>query len=49
MSQAQLASVAELDRTYISALENGKKNATVSSLLRIAEALEIELRELLPA
>lgn len=46
-TQQQLAEAAGLDRTYISGLENGKQNPTVSALLRLATALEVPLERLL--
>lgn len=42
-SQQDLASASGLDRTYISALENGKQNLTISALVRIANALDVPL------
>ena len=47
MSQKVLAEASELDRAYISSIENGKKNVTISAMLRIAAALEIPLTSLL--
>jgi transcriptional regulator with XRE-family HTH domain len=39
LSQDELASVSSLDRTYISGIERGKRNPTVLSIKRIADAL----------
>ena len=47
MTQEQLAFEAELDRTYISHLENGHKSPTVDVLFRIAAALGIQASEIL--
>lgn len=47
LNQQQLGDRADLDRTYVSALENGKQNVTVGALARIAEALDIRLEDLL--
>jgi methanogenic corrinoid protein MtbC1/DNA-binding XRE family transcriptional regulator len=46
-TQQQLAEAAGLDRTYISGLEHGKQNPTLSALLRLAAALEVPLERLL--
>jgi len=43
MTQQDLATASELDRTYISALEQGKQNVTFGAVLRIAKALNISL------
>ena len=43
LSQEDLAFKANLDRTYISRLEQGKMNATIKSLTKIANALEINI------
>jgi transcriptional regulator with XRE-family HTH domain len=46
-SQEKLGEVAGLDRTYISGVERGVRNPTISSLGRIAAALECDLSEIL--
>lgn len=48
-TQGQLASAAELDRTYISGVENGKQNPTLGALLKLARALEVPLERLVLA
>lgn len=40
MSQEDLAELADLDRSYLSQIERGVKNATIASLLKISRALE---------
>jgi transcriptional regulator with XRE-family HTH domain len=40
LSQEQLAFRADLDRTYISHLENDKKSPTVQTLFRICRAMK---------
>ena len=45
-SQSDLARTCNKDRQAMEKLENGKVNPTIYSLLEIAEALEVELREL---
>lgn len=47
LTQEDLCGIAEIDRSYLSELENGKMNVTISSLVKIADALDIELKELL--
>ena len=47
LSQEELAHRAQLDRTYISALERSVYAATVDVLERLAKGLEIEVHELL--
>lgn len=46
LSQEKLAEKAELHPTYISHLECGKKTIAVDSLVRIANALKVRLRDL---
>ena len=46
-NQEQLAQASSLDRTYISAVENGKQNLTIGVVLKLAEALEVPLSQLL--
>lgn len=47
LSQAQLASMASLDRSFISEIENGQKNISVITLEKIAKALETSMGSLL--
>jgi transcriptional regulator with XRE-family HTH domain len=49
MSQEQLAFESELDRTYISAIERKVWNASLSSIEKIASALQIPPWKLLHA
>lgn len=41
LTQVQLAEKAELDVTYLSAIEHGKRNITLNLLEKIAYALDI--------
>ena len=43
LSQEELAFKANLDRTYISKLEQGQMNTTIKSLTKIANALETNI------
>ena len=47
LSQEQLGEIAGLDRTYISGVERGVRNPTISSLGRIAAALQCDLSAIL--
>lgn len=41
ISQEKLALKAELDRTYVAGVENGKRNPSIKSLAKIINALDI--------
>ena len=45
-SQSDFARACNKDRQAMEKLENGKVNPTIYSLLEIAEALEVDLKEL---
>lgn len=45
-SQEGLASLSNLDRNYISLIENGKANPSIIYLKQIAHALEVDIKEL---
>jgi transcriptional regulator with XRE-family HTH domain len=42
LSQEQLASLAGLDRTYVSGCETGRRNATIRTIIRLAAALQVD-------
>lgn len=46
ISQEKLSKLTGLDRTFISLIENGKRNPTLSTILKISSALEIPPSEL---
>lgn len=46
LTQEDLAFTADIDRTYIGYIENGKQNVTVSVLCKIANALNINIKDL---
>ena len=45
-SQEALAEKADLDQTYISGIENGKRNPGIKNVARIAKALKVSTSEL---
>jgi len=46
LSQEAFADLCELDRTYISSIEKGKRNVSIINLEKIANALNINLSTL---
>ena len=46
-SQQRLASAAGLDRTYLGTVEQGKQNITIGAALKLADALDTSLGELI--
>lgn len=47
-SQEDLAGDAGLHRTYISSVERGERNITIVNIYRLAKALSIDAKDLLP-
>ena len=47
MSQGDICRKLDMDRSYMSAIENGKKNITIQKLERLAEALGVSVDKLL--
>ena len=47
LSQAALAKLLDLPRTYVVEVENGHRNVTLRNINRFARALEISLAELI--
>jgi len=47
MSQGDICRALDMDRGYMSAIENGKKNITIQQLERIAQALGVSVDKLL--
>lgn len=48
LSQEKLAELATLHRTYVSLVERGERNITIDNMEKLATALGVPLRELLP-
>lgn len=46
LTQEQLAFEARLDLTYIGGIERGRRNPSLLAMVRIADALEVTLAEL---
>lgn len=49
VSQMQLAHSADLDPTYLSAVEQGRRNIGLVNICQIARALDVPVRDLFPA
>jgi len=47
LSQDELSSLSDVDRTYIAKIENGKANPSLEVLIKIARGLKIKLSDLL--
>lgn len=47
MTQEDLCGITELDRSHLSEIENGKMNITVKTLIKISEALDVEIHDLI--
>jgi transcriptional regulator with XRE-family HTH domain len=47
LSQEELASKADIDRTYMSSIERGKRNISLLVAIKISKALDINLNNLL--
>ena len=47
LSQEQLAYQADLDRTYISGIERGRRNVALRAIEKVAAGLEISVAELM--
>ena len=45
ISQEELADIAELDRTYITSVECGKRNISIVNIEKLATALKVTLKE----
>lgn len=45
VSQEELADMAELDRTYITSVECGKRNISIVNIEKLSKALNVTLKE----
>ena len=48
VSQEKLAEDAELHRTYVSLIERGQRNITLRTIEKLAGALKVQMRDLMP-
>ncbi len=46
LSQLDVCAKLKMDKTYLSAIENGHQNPTLVTLKAIADALSVEVKEL---
>jgi len=49
ISQEALANKAEIDRTYVTDVENGRRNISIELLHKITSALEISIKDFFDA
>ena len=47
LSQAELAKSSSIDRAFLSSVENGKRNISVSALHKISKSLDVSLNEIM--
>jgi len=47
ISQEKLAELADIDRTYITGIENGKRNISITVLEKLSIAFDISISELM--
>lgn len=45
ISQEALAHLADLDRTYMNSLENGRRNVSIQTIEKVLKALEVSFME----
>ena len=45
LSQEKLALKADIDRTYLTGVENGKRNISIKNIAKISHALNLTLKE----
>jgi transcriptional regulator with XRE-family HTH domain len=48
-SQEGLAAAADLHRTYVSSVERGERNVSIINIARLADALNVPIREFFPS
>ncbi len=47
LTQEDLCGLAEIDRSYLSEIENGKMNVTIKSLVAITKSLKCDLSDII--
>jgi transcriptional regulator with XRE-family HTH domain len=45
ISQLELSEIADLDRTYINSIENGRRNVSIINIEKIAKAFDVSISE----
>ncbi len=45
ISQEALGNIAEIDRTYVTDVENGRRNISIENLEKLVNALQIPLKD----
>lgn len=48
LTQDELGAIADMHRAYIGHIERGEKNITIDNLQRIAKALRVGIKDLIP-
>ncbi|MCJ7675940.1 MAG: helix-turn-helix domain-containing protein [Sedimentisphaerales bacterium] len=48
LTQEKLGAIADMHRAYIGHIERGEKNITIDNLQRIAKALRVGIKDLIP-
>lgn len=48
LSQEELGAKANLHRTYISLIERGEQSATLDTMAKIAHALDVSVKKMMP-
>jgi len=46
LSQEKLANLAEIDRTYLPTIEKGERNVSIEVVEKLANALEVKIKDL---
>jgi transcriptional regulator with XRE-family HTH domain len=46
LSQEDLATISGLDRTYIGGVERGERNISILNIIKISDALEVDLNSI---
>lgn len=47
VSQERLGEIAKVHRTYVGMVERGEKNITINNICRFAQALKVQVRDLI--
>lgn len=47
MSQESLAELSDVHRTYVGSVERGERNVSIDNMERFANALKVQLRDML--